>query len=414
MKVRSLILPPPPPPPAAPPVDPRKLVHGGLRPYAPNGQFPNETHAQDELCAFAAGLCRLAYRPISKAGFTDDAARFLADEGATSADAMRESGTQILVAMLDGRAWIAFRGTVTRFDFSGLGDWGANFSVQYGHHAGFWRRYRRIRPLMIAWLEANQADIRGLVITGHSLGGAIATLAAQEIARSGNYPLEAVVTFASPRVLGPWKARDYNKLAVSLVDRQAKLGDITYRIVSDTDLVTWVPFSLLGFRHVAKPRKVGAIALASNDDLNASQGWHTPTAPKYADRVTHILHNASQKSSSNPLITVLLVLDWLRLRENEHRMQVYAQAFAGRASFSQVPPANEPELGFGRVLSRYDYDNEADGLEQLHDCAVVAPLVLLAAILIPLAVWKMFGAEGLSFFAPFAAMALYQSWSEYR
>jgi triacylglycerol lipase len=67
--------------------------------------------------------------------------------------------------------------------------------------------------------------------TGHSLGAALATLAAARHAPS------AVYTFGSPRV--------GNQAFI------ASLGSVPiYRIVDDEDVVTTVPSATLGFRHV--------------------------------------------------------------------------------------------------------------------------------------------------------------------
>jgi len=77
--------------------------------------------------------------------------------------------------------------------------------------------------------------------TGHSLGAALATLAA------ANHPPRAVYTFGSPRV-GNQK----------FVDALNKKPFAIYRVVDDQDSVATLPPQAMGFRHVGKEQKLTA------------------------------------------------------------------------------------------------------------------------------------------------------------
>jgi hypothetical protein len=77
-----------------------------------------------------------------------------------------------------------------------------------------------------------------LFVTGHSLGAALAALAALKAAAAGTPP-RAIYTFGMPRVGGPQFGASY-----------AELGKVTYRLVHGIDLVTRVPPTSLGFHHV--------------------------------------------------------------------------------------------------------------------------------------------------------------------
>jgi triacylglycerol lipase len=78
-----------------------------------------------------------------------------------------------------------------------------------------------------------------LFIAGHSLGAALAALAALRAADARSPPV-AVYTFGMPRVGGPQFAESY-----------ANLSKVTYRLVHGIDLVTRVPpGSPGGFHHV--------------------------------------------------------------------------------------------------------------------------------------------------------------------
>jgi hypothetical protein len=100
----------------------------------------------------------------------------------------------------------------------------------------------------IAWakMAAERAvelcrDGRPLFVAGHSLGAALAVLAAQQADRLGSTP-RGVYVYGMPRVGGARFRDEYN----------ARLGDITYRLVHGDDIVACIPFSGIGFRHVGR------------------------------------------------------------------------------------------------------------------------------------------------------------------
>jgi len=73
-------------------------------------------------------------------------------------------------------------------------------------------------------------NCKPLFITGHSLGGALAILAALELQRNG-LPIAQVYTFGQPRVgNGDFKRR-----------YEASLGDRTFRVVYEEDIVARIP-----------------------------------------------------------------------------------------------------------------------------------------------------------------------------
>ncbi|RKF60128.1 Lipase A [Erysiphe neolycopersici] len=75
-------------------------------------------------------------------------------------------------------------------------------------HLGFWKNYRRIRHLILTNIRSAREKYPEyqLNLVGHSLGGAVATLAALELESLGYSPL--VTTFGEPR-LGNHGLRDY-------------------------------------------------------------------------------------------------------------------------------------------------------------------------------------------------------------
>jgi triacylglycerol lipase len=78
-----------------------------------------------------------------------------------------------------------------------------------------------------------------IVVTGHSLGGALATLCALDLVECG-CDVKGVITFGSPRVGNGAFSRDYNDA----------LADVTQRIVNAGDPVPHVPWVFGTYRHV--------------------------------------------------------------------------------------------------------------------------------------------------------------------
>ncbi len=159
----------------------------------------------------------------------------------------------------DGLALVAFRGTEAD-DLSDLAtdlnalpvDWVESAGRV---HAGFARATRALRPAVEGWLETVAAARSGLLICGHSLGGAMATLAASIWTPS------ELVTLGSPRV-------GDERFAATVTGPGS-------RLVNCCDLVTELPPKLATYTHVLPTTYIDA------------DGFLTPTAtPEFigADR----------------------------------------------------------------------------------------------------------------------------------
>jgi triacylglycerol lipase len=81
-----------------------------------------------------------------------------------------------------------------------------------------------------------------LLLTGHSLGRALAVVAASRLAQNFPVAVDAVYTFGMPRPGSGDFERDYSR----------GLGVHTYRLVHGEDLVPTVAPSEIGFRHVGR------------------------------------------------------------------------------------------------------------------------------------------------------------------
>ena len=107
-------------------------------------------------------------------------------------------------------------------------------------HLGFKRAFDAIRPQLDTIL-ARLAPGRTLWFCGHSLGAALATLAADHYAAT-----RGVCTLGSPRIGNPAFAHAFD----------SKLAGRSFRYVNDHDVVTHVP-PPIGYRHVDQRRFIG-------------------------------------------------------------------------------------------------------------------------------------------------------------
>lgn len=113
-------------------------------------------------------------------------------------------------------------------------------------HRGFNMAFESVRDQLKATLDAFEAEQSGrpIFVTGHSLGAALAQLAALYLASVGK-DVASVYTYGSPRVGNKDFQRGYESL----------LKDRTFLHINNSDIVTTIPLKLLGFRHVALPAR---------------------------------------------------------------------------------------------------------------------------------------------------------------
>ncbi len=172
--------------------------------------------------AALAELSRLAYQP-------DDGKRrrALVRAGLRERASVAVAATRALVVEAPHAVIVAFRGTMEpenwRTNLDGMPTaWGERGRV----HAGFRAALERLWPAIVPHLDGAPA----VVHTGHSLGGALATLAAARRAPTVTY------TFGAPRV----GTRSFVRA----------LGDAAvHRVTHGADVVPALPPSAAGYRH---------------------------------------------------------------------------------------------------------------------------------------------------------------------
>ena len=160
--------------------------------------------------------------------------------------------TTVLIEDIGSAIVLAFRGT------RNLRDWLTDVEIRKAPcgaatdpariHRGFLAAADSILPAIIEVLlppGADKAKTKPIILTGHSLGGAIAPICAYFLQREG-FAIECVYTLASPRSGNAAWRDEYNSL----------LGFKTFRLACAGDLVPLIPgiFTPLsdGFRHVGR------------------------------------------------------------------------------------------------------------------------------------------------------------------
>lgn len=162
----------------------------------------------------------------------DDAIRAQWGAAMTTLIDIPETDTQARIIADDRFVILAFRGT------SSAKDARTDLRAQrrqwkYGHaHAGFLDSWKSIRPTIEQELR-RVIDTNGqqLYVTGHSLGGALATLCAYEFELHRMFSVENLYTFGSPRAFSRAGAAHARQL----------IGKTYFRVVHSNDGVARVP-----------------------------------------------------------------------------------------------------------------------------------------------------------------------------
>jgi hypothetical protein len=177
-------------------------------------------------------LSQLAYMPLHKISAK------LIEFGATRMSLYNHNGTQGFFAEFEDMAAVSFRGTQLD-DKEDLKTCLTFWKQDYGAvkvHKGFANAIQHIIPNIVADI-GHVPDHKRVYFTGHSLGGALATLLSVQVRP------DELVTFGAPRVAGPELAEH--------------LKDVEYhRIVTSHDLVRWLPPKLPGlpYAHCGEKR----------------------------------------------------------------------------------------------------------------------------------------------------------------
>ncbi len=212
-----------------------------------SGFVPRSRFFSKRNMAYLATCARLAYRDpagieagLRREGFELDGQHPFFED--------RETDTQGFVVGDRGKIIVAFRGSEKK-----LRDWQTNFSFAREKwtkakplgavHDGFADAFYRIRPQLLERIEALRDRNQPVWFTGHSLGGALAVMAATTLElHDEKVRFAGLYTFGQPRVGDFAFARTFNR----------HFRNRAWRIVNNNDVVPRVPLESMGFSHAGQ------------------------------------------------------------------------------------------------------------------------------------------------------------------
>ena len=172
------------------------------------------------------------FATIAKLAYLDNAQKHFKDLGYYESFLIDIDGAQAHIAVNDKRIIVAFRGTEPK-------EWNdikADLRTFHkdGFHEGFLLEYKKLEKAVCSSIKKFKLENsnRKLYITGHSLGGAIATVASHII----DHEVEMVYTYGAPRACTRKTFKKYTARHI--------------RVVNNNDTVVKVPFWWVGFKHV--------------------------------------------------------------------------------------------------------------------------------------------------------------------
>jgi hypothetical protein len=200
-----------------------------------------EPDAENESAINAVALCNAALLAYSA---QSDIRDYLTSWGFHESRVLRGFSTQAFIARRDSVVVVAFRGT----EPIKADDWLSDVNYHQRSlaeripgrvHGGFANALGEIvSPLAEAVAEMASGHGTRIFLTGHSLGGALAVLAAALFHFSSGGRIAGVFTYGQPRVGDPDFCAAFNEV----------LGPVTYRYVNDLDIVPHVPPTILPAR----------------------------------------------------------------------------------------------------------------------------------------------------------------------
>jgi triacylglycerol lipase len=243
---------------------------------------PYKTTLDSGNAYWMARLASVAYIKKDDPEGSPDVAKILAnlkqeDPRFSSVTGFSKNSSQAILVEHEDFFTMAFRGT------DELVDWLDNFDLIVtpvlllvegekldGYfHKGFWKATEDIwEPLLAKYQQFQQQDrdkqkelkqkkVRPLFLTGHSLGGAMATIAATKLIHQ-DLPFISTYTFGQPRTMTHNTARIIN----------GKAENRFFRFQNNNDMVTRAPARAAGYSHV------GSFVYISEDkSLHNDIGW---------------------------------------------------------------------------------------------------------------------------------------------
>ncbi len=229
----------------------------------------------------ATELSCLVYEPL------EFAAQSLGRNGFTEILKLSRFPDAQLIAAIEGRtAFISFRGSASAVDWIvDLLVWPFFWPLR---HFGFGWAWRSLKPELTQWLSDHSKQFDDVLLTGHSLGGAMAHLAAMDL--SLEYSIRSVITFGAPKACFAGTASRYDRQVVHGRADQT-LKDVTYCVVNGRDIVAKVPLGIMLFNEVGR-----LIYIDQHGIVHGTQtGWKTRS-----DESIHYMSQVLEPLEINP------------------------------------------------------------------------------------------------------------------
>ena len=223
----------------------------------------NRTKYRPENAYWMANLAQLSYTRVAKESRPDATGIWKKlqklDSGFKEVAPFDRNSSQAILVRHEHYVTAAFRGTDEQTDWwdniNALPEPGPFGAV----HRGFQSAMMDVWPAMRARLREFRKDHgpSPLWLTGHSLGGAMATLAAAQLIHADE-PFNGVYTFGQPRCGDREFARIFNE----------EIKGRLFRFQNNNDIVTRVPARLMNYSHVGK-----FVYITSDGKLDSDIGW---------------------------------------------------------------------------------------------------------------------------------------------
>jgi triacylglycerol lipase len=191
----------------------------------------------DRTATQLAELAHIAYyKP-------DDIAQHTHNMGFAKFYFFDKGNTQAFLIGNDATIILAFRGSEPK----SLGDWLSDSDCNRVKacggrvHEGFWRDWQSIWAEVETTLQQFRDRQQQFLLTGHSLGGALAMLAGIHL-QMCSYAVDGIYTFGTPRVGDRNFALQFNR----------RLYRHTFRLVNHKDVVPHLPPRELGYAHAGQ------------------------------------------------------------------------------------------------------------------------------------------------------------------
>lgn len=249
---------------------------------------------------------------------------------------------QVAVIYNDDVVIVCFRGSESPLSYDGFRDWfGTNLTFQLQDTPTSWGRGVRVHRGFYVTLSSIYQQVRRLVrelrhgrriyLTGHSTGGALATLCAYRFQKVGGVNVEGVYTFGAPRVGNNGFAQAYNAMLgeqtyrwVNNLDAGAQLPDVSAPPTPTAGIVPMEPYVHVGRLNYIEPDGSTTYDVLDYDpttlgSLSLHRAYSDHDMRGYLYRVFDQLPNQSRLSANSPAELVSDDVKTTKLSLNQHR-----------------------------------------------------------------------------------------------